>query len=187
MAAPTMPPTAAVALDCPLSRQDIAILRAVAAGTVEIDRASGASGASLLINGCRCSHQQSAYELLRDGLVASSSPGVRASAVLTATGRALLANNGTGGPDMTTTSCYAAIDGVSTPNTDQHDTSTCARCVTVFEAALDSLIGPPPDDDREPDDPDDLDEWSARWGHYWQSARQAGPTARRMLARGWRP
>lgn len=76
------------------SRRALAILRAVAAGRVEI---SCSCEPDLFIDGLDCCDQYTAHQLAHRGLVAQARPGLvgqRVRAVLTAAGVELLATTG---------------------------------------------------------------------------------------------
>jgi hypothetical protein len=77
---------APAALSVALSRRDLAVLRAVAAGRCQM---SGASGGSLTVDGLCCCDQFVAPRLTSAGLIAAAGP-QPGPARLTASGRALL-------------------------------------------------------------------------------------------------
>lgn len=78
------PPAAAPSI--PLSRRDVAVLRAVAAGRCQM---SGAGGGSLTVDGLCCCDQFVAPRLTSAGLIAAAGP-QPGPARLTPSGRALL-------------------------------------------------------------------------------------------------
>jgi hypothetical protein len=77
---------AAPALPIPLSRRDLAVLRAVAAGRCQM---SGAGGGSLTVDGLCCCDQFVGPRLTSAGLIAAAGP-QPGPARLTASGRVLL-------------------------------------------------------------------------------------------------
>jgi hypothetical protein len=77
---------APAALSMPLSRRDLAVLRAVAAGRCQM---SGACGGSLTVDGLCCCDQFVGPRLTSAGLIAAAGPQL-GPARLTASGRALL-------------------------------------------------------------------------------------------------
>ena len=85
---------------CELTRRDLAILRAVAAGTAEM--VCGCEP-DLLIDGRCCCDQFAAHRLARIGLIAPARPGPpgqRTPALLTASGQVALADANTGSTEV---------------------------------------------------------------------------------------